>query len=194
MEETPSSWNASTPISMGSLLNKGLEPHWFGLGFVQLKLNGTQRLHFWHPMHFAMTPEEELHDHRYDFTSCVMAGNIEHEVWQWNACQTGNHEMVEVSCQPGVDTKPKMLSTGNVEICGRYKMAQGSSYWFPANGFHKGRASDGAITLLTRSAVSKEFARVIRPLGQADVCPFSSPKSTEECWKIIESVIGITNV
>src|SRR5579863_7289598 len=58
----------------------GTEPYWFGLGFIQLKLNDTARMHFWLP-EIPHPEREEIHNHRYDFSSIVLAGHLLHEVW-----------------------------------------------------------------------------------------------------------------
>ena len=53
-----------------------------GLGFVQVQLQGNQRLHVWHPELPRRTCFEHsaIHDHRFNFTSRVIVGTqINHE-------------------------------------------------------------------------------------------------------------------
>lgn len=55
-----------------------------GLGFVQVQLEGNQRLHVWHPELPRRTCFEHssIHDHRFDFHSRVLVGeqcNFEYE-------------------------------------------------------------------------------------------------------------------
>lgn len=47
-----------------------------GLGFIQVKLGGKQRLHVWHPDLPRRTCFEhsQIHDHRFGFTSRVLVG------------------------------------------------------------------------------------------------------------------------
>lgn len=58
-----------------------------GLGFVQIQLQGSQRMHVWHPELPRRTCFEHsaIHDHRFDFTSRVLIGtqrNIEYaDIW-----------------------------------------------------------------------------------------------------------------
>jgi hypothetical protein len=80
--------NDQEKLTVSSLKAIGVEPHWFGLGFVQLKLDEHRRIHFWHPDHSSDTPEEEVHNHRYDFNSRIMAGIIVHEVWDFTPATT----------------------------------------------------------------------------------------------------------
>jgi len=59
-----------------------------GLGFVQVQLQGNQRLHVWHPElpRRACFEHSAIHDHRFDFVSRVLVGeqrNIEYaDVWK----------------------------------------------------------------------------------------------------------------
>lgn len=47
-----------------------------GLGFVQVQLQGNQRLHVWHPElpRRACFEHSAIHDHRFDFVSRVLVG------------------------------------------------------------------------------------------------------------------------
>lgn len=57
-----------------------------GLGFLQVKLQGNQRLHIWHP---ALPRREcfvhsSIHNHRFGFNSHVLVGtqiNVDYKVW-----------------------------------------------------------------------------------------------------------------
>lgn len=56
-----------------------------GLGFVQVQLEGNQRLHVWHPElpRRACFESSSIHDHRFDFISRVLIGtqcNIEYRL------------------------------------------------------------------------------------------------------------------
>ncbi|KTB87923.1 hypothetical protein AO070_04745 [Pseudomonas syringae pv. syringae PD2766] len=56
-----------------------------GLSFVQVQLEGSQRLHVWHPELPRRTcfEQSDIHDHRFSFTSRVLVGeqrNIEFKV------------------------------------------------------------------------------------------------------------------
>lgn len=47
-----------------------------GLGFIQVKLGGNQRLHVWHPNlpRRSCFEHSAIHDHRFSFTSRVLVG------------------------------------------------------------------------------------------------------------------------
>lgn len=48
-----------------------------GLGFVQIKLQGNQRLHVWHPElpRRECFEHSQIHDHRFGFNSLILIGN-----------------------------------------------------------------------------------------------------------------------
>ncbi|MFL8988631.1 hypothetical protein Q8X48_12910 [Pseudomonas sp. QLc11A] len=57
-----------------------------GLGFVQVQLQGNQRLHVWHPElpRRACFEHSAIHDHRFDFVSRVLVGTqINHRFDMW---------------------------------------------------------------------------------------------------------------
>jgi len=47
-----------------------------GLGFVQIQLEGKQRMHVWHPElpRRACFEHSAIHNHRFDFDSLVIVG------------------------------------------------------------------------------------------------------------------------
>jgi len=177
------------PLTVEGLKATGAVPHWFGLGFIQLKIDDDRRLHFWHPDLMADTPEEELHDHRYEFTSRIVRGTMTHETWEFVSDALGDHEMVEVSCDPGTPADPKPIDRGHIRMAGRYTMVEGSVYTFPPTGFHRIEASR-AVTLLTRGPKVRDVARVIKGLGAPDICPFERKIPENELWDYIADLLG----
>jgi len=192
MPDTLPSSVDGVPLTVAGLKATGARPHWFGLGFIQLKIDDDRRLHFWHPDLMADTPEEELHDHRYEFTSRIVRGAMTHETWEFVEDQYGDHEMVEVSCEPGKEADPNPVARGHVRLAGRYTMVEGSVYTFPPTGFHRIEASR-AVTLLTRGPKVRDVARVIKELGAPTVCPFSKDIPEDELWGYIADLLGDTH-
>lgn len=175
-------------LTVDGLRAAGAVPKWFGLGFIQIKLNDTQRMHFWHPSLSADTPEEELHDHRYFFTSHVVAGETTHEEWFFRKDDHGDHEMVAVNCKPGSAGEEQHLGYGLVEQGGSYTMVAGSKYTFPPTGYHRIRA-ERCVTFLERGPVLTELATVIRPLGTPAVCPFERQIPEAQLWDCIADLL-----
>ena len=167
----------------------GAKPHYFGLGFIQLKLDDSWRMHFWHPMLSAVVGEEELHDHRYDFRSYVLHGKTTHEVFEFVPDELGgDHGMYRVSCKPDDPREPEPAGRGRVVPAGSYTMVAGSVYEFPHDQFHRIEASE-CITLVFRREIVKDLATVIKPLEDGHVCPFSKSLPQEELWACIGELL-----
>ena len=163
-------------------------PNWFGLGFIQLKLNEEERMHFWHPSLIPDVSDEEIHDHRYTFTSNILKGMMIHETWCFEPNVFGSHEMIDVSCDPDLPVRNPRKITGQVIHTGTYHLTAGSSYTFPINEFHRTK-TEACVSFLTRQPDRKEFARVIRLKGEPEVCPFSNPKPADELWDVIATLL-----
>ncbi len=63
-----------------------------GLGFVQVQLQGNQRLHVWHPElpRRACFHDSAIHDHRFNFTSRVIVGTQINHSFRLDRCDDGN--------------------------------------------------------------------------------------------------------
>jgi hypothetical protein len=174
----------------------GTEPYWFGLGFIQLKLNDTVRMHFWLP-EIPHPEREEIHNHRYDFTSTVLAGHLMHEVWHLNSLITANAlraftewEIFETNCAPNKEGTVETVTPCTVSKVGEFSLAAGSIYAFPHTSFHTTEGTKFAITHLTRVLPKTlEFASVIKKRGTATVCPFAEKLPTDLCWQYIEAAL-----
>jgi hypothetical protein len=166
----------------------GAVPHYFGLGFIQMKFNEQYRMHFWHPALSAIVGEKELHDHRYDFKSYVLHGKTTHEVYEFSESETGDHGMYEVSCKPGDEREPGFKGRGNVQAAGSYTMVKGSVYEFPHTQFHRIRATE-CITLVERRDVVKEMATILKPIDDGHVCPFSQTIPSDQLWDYIAELV-----
>jgi hypothetical protein len=172
-------------VTLSSLKENTTKIHFFGLGFIQIKLGDTYRIHFYNKSLPAITAEEDVHNHRYDFTSTVFSGEFSQEIF---AVDSGDTYVLEMeSCKEGVsaNSEPK--------ICGIKKMmtqtfTQGSSYHISHEVFHRVK-SDNAITFLKRGEIKKDFAEVIHERTAPKVCPFSKKISEEELWNIVGKML-----
>lgn len=169
--------------------NAASPPAFFGLGFIQLKLNDKQRVHFYHPSLQANVPEEELHDHRYDFRSTVIFGELHNEIWEFSPNENGPNEMVKVSCDP-----KNPLPEGEIKTRGvaskvlEFMTVRGGEYLITNTRFHRVKA-DKCITSIIREPHVKDFATVIRGTGAPEVCPFDVSMTEAECWDIISEMV-----
>lgn len=173
--------------TLEALRASGATPHYFGLGFIQLKLNEAERLHFWVP-EWPTIPgaEHELHDHRYDFESTVLCGTLVHELYAVGALmpapEPGALEVVAVSCTPDAAQAPHALGFAHPMRIGRFTVPAGSTYALGHEAVHRSWVEGPTVTRVRRGAQVKAMARVLREPGSAHVCPFSLPYTAEDCW------------
>lgn len=77
--------------------------HYFGLGFVQLKMKNPKiRYHFYNKELSRLTPTEEIHNHRYAFESRILAGELDQIIYNVIKCgpDQATHTLRPVSCDP----------------------------------------------------------------------------------------------
>ena len=164
--------------------------YYFGLGFIQLKINDTYRLHFYSP---ELPPiVEDIHNHRYDFVSTVIKGQITNHVYAVLAHpdMVETHIMRNESCNPDIDA-PQSEAPCSIKLISSSTIFQGGSYEMKEHMFHRVEANY-CVTLLRRGPYTKEFAQVITPADKTPVCPFSQKIPEPRLWEIIErSLCGI---
>ncbi len=164
-----------------------LEPQWFGLGFIQLKLDQKRRLHFWHP---SLIPDDflfsnEYHDHRYDFRSDVLVGEITNHLGGATHDLTGAHELSEVCCQGG-----GMFPLGRVKLSdlGSFTTRAGQHYLLGNESLHRVDAVR-CVTLQTRADEVREKAKVVSLFGSPSANPFDSNLPLDSMWAIIDDLL-----
>jgi hypothetical protein len=162
--------------------------HYFGLGFIQLKLNDAERLHFYTDKIPKTVEEEEVHNHRYNFVSSILLGEFTQQIFEvdLNAAEKP-YVLTQESCN--ADNKldfPKVECDIKQVFSKCYVI--GESYYIDHNTFHK-VSSISAITHVRRSGYKKQYADVIYKKDQAIVCPFSVKMTPNELFEIIETII-----
>ena len=189
-----SPWSAHELLDVAALRARGVTAHYFGLGFIQIKLDATWRMHVWVP-EWPTIPgaESELHDHRYDFESQVLAGALHHEVFAAgplrDVAEAGDFERLQVSCQPGQSEDP--IPVGHVRPIhlDSFTVVAGEHYFLSTDVFHRSHPVGPTITLVKRGSVQKNLAIVLRPIGASFTCPFSLSPDEETCWAKVAEVI-----
>lgn len=177
-------------ITLEDLKKRAKKIHYFGLGFIQIKLNNHERVHFYTTTLPPIVDMEEVHDHRYDFYSFVLSGVYHHELFELREGST--HVLTEETCvDPNViTTKPsKTLHETPSHPCsiiktGEVWMKEGSHYFIEKNVLHR-VSTENAITFLIRESPTKERARVVYKEGAPRVCPFRDIVSEELLWDIV---------
>ncbi len=161
--------------------------HYFGLGFIQLKIDQKHRMHFYTGELPAIVSEEDIHNHRYDFTSRVLMGVLEQEFFAITDGDT--HVLEKESCKEGVCADTDGKTCGVTLLTTQITHGPRSSYTVDHRTFHRVRGTN-CITLLERGEYKKELAEVVRPVGGPKVCPFSLKVPESELWDIVEDMLG----
>lgn len=159
--------------------------HYFGLGFIQIKLTPETRMHFYAKELPPIISEEDLHDHRYDFTSHILSGVLRQEIF---GIAEGNTHILELeNCK---ENSPKYQEGTPCTVVKLHtqEFKKGSSYFIDHNTFHRVSADD-AVTFLSRTGYKKEFARVLREVSGEKICPFSKKIPEKELWEIVDSML-----
>lgn len=173
-------------IDIDSLRKNCQMIHYFGLGFIQLKIDKYHRLHFYNDELPAIVSEEDIHNHRYDFRSVVVKGTLTQEIFD---IQLGGftHIMEDESCQKDKpSTTPKVPCFAKSSSMHNY--AVGSEYTVTHDVFHR-VCSAYCITSIKRTDYKKEYAQVVRPRGAEKVCPFSKQVDEKRLWEIVDSMV-----
>jgi hypothetical protein len=159
--------------------------HFFGLGFIQLKLTDNVRMHFYNEKLPPITSKEDIHNHRYDFRSQILVGELEQELF--TIVDGDDHILEKESCKAGVEVQQEGKLCG-IRTHSVHKYVRGSQYKLDHRTFHR-VASPFAVSLLTRGVTQQEFADVVRPVGSTKVCPFSKKVDEAELWAIVEEML-----
>jgi hypothetical protein len=158
--------------------------HYFGLGFIQLKLDQTNRVHFYTSELPPIVDDEDIHNHRYDFTSKIISGKITN--YLYSEIEGDTHFKSDESCKEGMNSETLQACCG-VLLTSIHTYVAGSEYFVDHNTFHRVAATD-CVTWVIRSGYKKEYAQVIRPMNSVKVCPFGKKLPDDKLWEIVESI------
>lgn len=161
--------------------------HFFGLGFIQIKINETLRFHFYTKRLESIMPKEEIHNHRYAFRSYILKGDLNQEIFQITAGDT--HVLVDVDCKEGSVPHVGSMLWKPVLITDM-TLAVGSTYDIRDYTYHR-VWSENCITKIERGSPVKDKAAVCRPRNSPSVCPFSCKTPVGTLWDIVEDMISV---
>lgn len=170
------------------------DPYFFGLGFIQLKIDLQTRLHFYTTRYTPIVSDTTVHNHRYNFISHVLKGEIINEIFSYEAGPSNYiHELVTCETNHTLSDADKNMFEVNLKVHHRHVIKEGQSYLMAHTDFHSVHTTKPTITYLLRGhrckEVVKKFASIIRLKDDDNVCPFSKKISTDECWEIIDEMI-----
>lgn len=130
---------------------------------------------------------EEIHNHRYNFTSLVLKGHLKHDIFEVSYTNILDKPVKHVLTQESCNENDKNYSKPiDVLIKPVYQKiyGRGDSYYMDHNTFHTVDSID-AVTYLKRSDYKKPLADVIRNKDKSLTCPFSVKVSEHTLLEII---------
>lgn len=184
---------AATDI-FNRLLNSGKTPRYHGNGFAQLYLTAKQRLHVWSPKLAKLDNHNaQIHNHRYDATSIVLAGCLQHVVYQTLDIPEGRARAGIDYTVWGVTSNGELHGRGWCEarIIGGHQMVAGSHYSFNHPYFHTSDASVFTVTLFSIGEDKYPEPWVLAPYGQRPTDAFDKSRapSPELLWEVIANAV-----
>jgi hypothetical protein len=156
--------------------------HYFGLGFIQLKITDRFRLHFYSDKLPPIVDEDEVHNHRYGFKSTILLGELSQEVFNLTSGET--HTVEQDNCQEGFKMEKPPQPCG-IQFIHSSTYATGSSYVLTHEVFHRVKTSKNCITLLDRLPYQKDLADIVRKKDSGKVCPFSQKITESDLLNIV---------
>ena len=161
--------------------------HYFGLGFIQIKMNEQHRLHVYIPDLPSIVSSESVHNHRYDFSSIVLAGVLFQDIFAVVSGET--HILEDDACTEGMKSN-KPPEPCAVSLLSSQNFVAGSRYYIHKDVYHTVDTTTNAITLLSRGEKTKQFAQVVTPVDAPKVCPFSKKIPEEELWERVAEALA----
>lgn len=165
--------------------------HFFGLGFIQIKISESHRWHFYSFVLPAYV--EHPHNHRYAFKSTIYRGTFSQVIYAPDLhSENPTHELWEVSCKEGEASRrvygdwgcrPKPLFQTNLTAGDSYAIDKDTYHTFEALELGEG------ITIVERGPPVKATANVLQPIGEPLICPFSQKYEEEYLWSIVEDML-----
>jgi len=161
--------------------------YYFGLGFIQLKIDEQYRVHFYSPKIPPIV--DDIHNHRYDFESTILMGTLTNTLWGVKEGDT--HIRRSESCNPDIKSE-KIEKKCAVEFISKTIYTAGQTYKMSESEFHQVSANN-CITFLKRGPMLKKCADIIAPKDTQPVCPFSRRVQEENLWVIIKEMLAQLN-
>jgi hypothetical protein len=175
----------NTLININWLKENAKLIHYFGLGFIQIKLNENERIHFYTNKLARTVQEEEIHNHRYNFVSRILKGIFTQTIYEIDY-SGADFILTQETCKEEKISFPKVPCNIIPVFTQDYDMRD--SYYINHNTFHT-VDSTNAITYIKRSGYKKDYADIIYPKDKPPICPFSVKIPENTLWALVESML-----
>lgn len=166
-----------------------------GLGFIQVKLEGNQRLHVWHPElpRRKCFVHSSIHNHRFSFLSTVLVGvqvnrkvRVEHD-------PDGLHDLIS-------HDGPRSEKGGRLSyVAGRVRATPlamtyhgpGETYYMPEQEYHDTPNSGIVVTVVRKLSEGTVHACSLIEHGHVFDQDFDRFQlSADELWQFVRDAIG----
>lgn len=158
-----------------------------GFGMFRAYLSHHTRLHLW-DSRFAIPGVSVIHDHPWDFHSCVVAGQIENRMWwqQSTRFYPATHMIQSLVCGPGGGPVGEPVEVALLRgTTSTWK--EGDVYSEQWDWLHESVPEDGTVTLVTRKfRRDTEHANVCWPIGEEWVSAEPRPATPREVEAAID--------
>ena len=158
--------------------------HFFGLGFIQIKINDDERYHFYTNLLNKTINVEDIHDHRYDFASQILKGELNQKIYK--IVDGDTHNMYQESCE--IDSQESFIKECSIDLLKDETFVTNDKYSITHDIFHTVSANN-TITKLFRSEYKKHLATVVISKNSPKVCPFSNNVGNDILWDIVRDMI-----
>jgi len=125
-----------------------------GLGFIQVKLPGNQRLHVWHPdlPRRQCFDHSSIHNHRFSFQSTVIVGEQVNRRYLIAPDPEGTHDLISHDGPRSEKGGRMSFVTGRVAVqaLSDETYGPGETYFMPELAYHETPNSGVVVTLMRK--------------------------------------------
>lgn len=167
-----------------------------GLGFIQIQLEGEQRLHVWHPdlPRRSCFRDSAIHDHRFGFLSRVLVGEQINIVYDHEKSDDGQYVAYSHEGQRSVNGGRPWNPDGRIQLTEHYRQTTraGSIYKMEPYVYHQTEpGGNGKVaTIMHKYVEYTAGAHSTCTVGVQPDADFNRFQlSRAELWKYVEDVL-----
>lgn len=159
--------------------------YYFGLGFIQVKVDNQTRYNFYHPdLLPCFVKSENVHTHPYDYKSYILKGGLIEKLYAVEPTIKSSRYFCRIDCRGGHENLFKARTVVRSEIT----HPEGTEYLRFSDDLHKVLVNTPTITKVVKGEHSN-YAFSFIPDDQQTCTPFISNMSEEECWHIVKEIL-----
>ncbi len=125
-----------------------------GLGFIQVKLGGDQRLHVWHPdlPRRSCYAHSAIHNHRFSFVSTVLIGTQVNRRYGVRIDDAGTHDLIshDGARSPRGGRLSYVAGRVSIKRCEDEHIAPGQTYSMAPLEYHETPNSGIVVTIIRK--------------------------------------------